>query len=288
MKNKIGFIGLGIMGRPMAENLLKAGYALVICSSNSGTRDGLRQLGAEIVGHPKAVASASEVIICMLPDAPQIREVAFGPDGVFEGLSEGKLFIDMSTTDAATELEIMRKFNTKGADTLDAPVSGGQKGAVGGTLSIMVGGAKTGFDRAKPIFDVLGTKITHMGDHGAGQITKSCNQIATALVTQGIIEAFTLAAACGIDLALLKEVMSGGFADSRALAITGQKIIQKDFKPGFKVELYRKDLRIACQAGADRKVDLPGAELVSGEMDALLRNGKGELDFSALIQVFEK
>ncbi|MBS1661275.1 MAG: NAD(P)-dependent oxidoreductase [Bacteroidetes bacterium] len=267
------------MGKPMATNLINAGYPLIAYSRSNPDAT---------ARSPKELAAASDIIICVLPDAPQIREVAFGKDGLLEGLKPSSLFIDMSTTDVATELEIQRRFEAKGVDTLDAPVSGGQPGAVNGSLSIMVGGRKESFERALPIFQVLGKNINHMGGHGAGQITKSCNQIATALITQGIIEAFTLAASAGIDLTRLKEVMSGGFADSRALSITGDKIIRRDFNPGFKLELYRKDLNIARQAALERALEFPGTELLFREMDSLLQKGKGALDFSALIQVFEK
>jgi 2-hydroxy-3-oxopropionate reductase len=280
---KIGFIGLGIMGRPMAVNLIRAGYSLVILERHAGV------LGVdavvEIAGSPKDLAAASDVIICMLPDAPQIREVVFGASGVIEGLRSGQLFIDMSTTNAGIEQEIAEAFAARGVETLDAPVSGGQTGAVSASLSIMVGGEVTAVERAWPLFEVLGKKINHMGGHGAGQITKSCNQIATALATQGIVEAFSLARQSGIDLGKLREVMSGGFADSRALLIAGDKMIRRDFAPGFKLSLYRKDLGIAQKAGDG--LALPGTGLVLEEMDMLLEEGKGGLDFSALIQVFE-
>ncbi|HEY6899122.1 MAG TPA: NAD(P)-dependent oxidoreductase [Puia sp.] len=288
MKQTIGFIGLGIMGRPMAQNLVAAGYPLIVYSRSPDKLEALQKAGAKTARTPKELAANSDIIITILPDAPQIREVAFGKDGLFEGLKPKSIFIDMSTTDTATGPEIQKKFTSKDVDTLDAPVSGGEPGAISGSLSIMVGGKKESFERALPIFEILGKKINHMGGHGAGQITKSCNQIATALATQGIIEAFTLAAGAGIDLPRLKEVLSGGFADSRALSITGDKIIRRDFNPGFKLELYRKDLNIARQAAWERSLELPGTELLFREMDGLLQKGKGALDFSALIQVFEK
>lgn len=276
------------MGKPMAINLLDAGYPLIVYSRNPETLETFENAGAKTALNPKTLAAGSDIIITILPDAPQVREVAFGKDGLLEGLKSGTLFIDMSTTDTATGIEIQKKFAAKGVDTLDAPVSGGQPGAISGALSIMAGGKKESFERAMPIFRVLGKKIVHMGGHGAGQITKSCNQIATALTTQGIVEAFTLAASAGIDLDRLREVMSGGFADSRALSITGEKIIRRDFNPGFKLELYRKDLNIARQAARERALEFPGTELLFREMDTLLQNGKGALDFSALIQLFEK
>jgi 2-hydroxy-3-oxopropionate reductase len=276
------------MGKPMALNLAAAGYPLLVCGSNPESLAVLQQAGARIVGSPRELAAGADVIICMVPDAPQLKEVAFGNEGLLEGLRKGSLFIDMSTTDADTELEVHRRFSERGVETLDAPVSGGQPGAVSASLSIMVGGDAQSFERALPVFQVLGKKINHMGGHGAGQITKSCNQIATALTTQGILEAFSLAKNAGIDLSRLREVLSGGFAESRVLQITGDKIIRRDFSPGFKLELYRKDLHIAHRAAQDRSIELPGTALVVREMETLLAEGKGMLDFSALIQVFEK
>ncbi len=278
---------MGIMGKPMATNLIHAGYTLYVFSSGAASIQELEKDGAIGVLSPKKIAALSDIIITMLPDSPQVKAVAFGNDGLIEGLSKGKLFIDMSTIDAATEIEIHERFAAVGVDTLDAPVSGGDVGAKTGSLSIMAGGSEAAFNRALPLFQILGKKINHIGATGAGQIAKSCNQIATALATQGVIEAFSLAASAGIDLARLKEVLSGGFADSRTLAVCGQRIINRDFYPGFKLKLYTKDLRIAKQAAAERSVNLPGTQLLHNEMQQLVSEGKGELDFSALIHLFE-
>lgn len=288
MKPVIGFIGLGIMGRPMARNLIRSGYQLYVFNSSEKAIAELQQAGAMRTASPKEVAQKTDIIISILPDTPQVKAVALGQNGLIEGLSAGKLFIDMSTIDAAAGMEIQERFAAIGVDTLDAPVSGGQAGAEAATLSIMVGGKREAFERALPVFQVLGKKISHMGDSGAGQITKSCNQIATALATQGVIEAFTLARSAGIDIAKLREAMLGGFAESRVLSIAGEKMVRRDFAPGFKVGLYRKDLRIAQNAATERSLSLPGMELMAGEMEALLSAGKADLDFSALIQLFEK
>lgn len=284
----IGFIGLGIMGLPMAGNLIRAGYTLYVYDINTTAVILLTKLGAKACSSPKEVAINSDIIICIVPDTPQIKEVVFGTDGVAAGIDSGKLFIDMSTIDPSTEKEINETLIKLGADSLDAPVSGGEKGAIEATLSIMVGGTKTAFDKALPVLQVMGNKVNHMGGIGAGQITKSCNQIATALTTQGIVEAFTLAGTAGIDLERLREVMLGGFANSRALQITGEKMVRKDFSPGFKLQLYRKDLRIASAVAADTSLHLPGTTLLYAEMDCLVTAGKGDLDFSALIQIFDK
>lgn len=279
---------MGIMGKPMAINLVRSGYRLHVFDINRDALQELQKEGAVITGSPEALAKRCDIIISMLPDSPQVKEVVFGKEGLLAGLSAGKLFIDMSTIDAATEIEIHEKCKQIGVDTLDAPVSGGQIGAESGSLSIMVGGSKTSFERAVPVFQVLGKRISHMGEIGSGQITKSCSQIATALATQGVIEAFTLAKSAGVDLAKVREALLGGFAESKALLITGDKIIRQDFSPGFKLKLYSKDLRIAQNAATERSLNLPGTQLMSREMETLLQEGKGELDFSALIQVLEK
>jgi len=284
----IGFIGLGIMGKPMAMNLLRAGHQLNVFVTNEKTLHELQQEGAVITVSPKELGRISDIVITMLPDSPQVREVTLREEGLFYGLSAGKLYIDMSTIDVATVLEIHGQFKTIGVAMVDAPVSGGEPGAISASLSIMAGGSPEAFERALPVFQVLGKKISHMGAIGAGQITKSCSQIATALATQGVIEAFTLAKSAGVGLAKVREALLGGFAESRVLSVTGEKIIREDFTPGFKLKLYRKDLRIAMNAAKERSLFLPGAALLSGEMEQLLQEGKGELDFSALIQVLEK
>ncbi|MFZ2784923.1 MAG: NAD(P)-dependent oxidoreductase [Sediminibacterium sp.] len=282
MTKKIGLVGLGIMGKPMAMNLLKAGYALYVFDVNENALEAVKAQGAIVCGSPKELAGQTEIIITILPDSPQVKEVALGHNGLLEGISAGKLLIDMSTIDAATEAAIHEQFRAIGADTLDAPVSGGQVGAEQGSLSIMVGGERESFELALPVFQAIGKKISYMGKIGAGQITKSCSQIATALTTQGVIEAFALAESAGIDMAKVRDALSGGFAESRVLLITGDKIVRKDFAPGFKLKLYSKDLRIAKSAAAERSLSLPGTQLLSAEMDALVAAGKGELDFSAL------
>ncbi len=287
LTSAIGFIGLGIMGLPMAGNLIKAGYTLFVYDINASSVAMLTKLGARACSSPKEVATSADIIICIVPDTPHIREVVFGAEGVAAGIAAGKLFIDMSTIDASTEKEINEWLLKLGADSLDAPVSGGENGAIEASLSIMVGGSKTAFERALPVLEVMGNKVNHMGGIGAGQITKSCNQIATALTTQGIIEAFTLAGSAGIDLVRLREVMLAGFANSRALQISGEKMVRKDFSPGFKLQLYRKDLRIARAVAADASLHLPGTGLLFDEMDSLVSAGKGDLDFSALIQIFD-
>jgi 2-hydroxy-3-oxopropionate reductase len=276
------------MGKPMAINLLKAGYSLIAYNTSQQALDELQPYGAMVADSPASLARDCSFIISMLPDSPEVKKVVLGKNGLIEGLRPGSIYIDMSTIDVGTVIEISEKLKQVGTDMLDAPVSGGQVGAESGSLSIMAGGTKASFDRSLPIFRVLGKKISYMGAIGSGQITKSCSQIATALTTQGIIEAFTLAKNAGVDITLVREALLGGFAESRALTLTGEKIIRQDFKPGFKLKLYRKDLRIAQQAAAERSLTLPGTLLVAGEMEKLVQDGKGDLDFSALIDIFEK
>ena len=285
---KIGFIGLGIMGKPMAENLLKAGYEVIVYNRSKHKAEDLAKHGATVASTPKEVAENSDVVISIVSDTPDVEEVVLGENGVIHGLKKGMLYIDMSTIAASTEVKINKLFKEKGVETLDAPVSGGDIGAVNGTLSIMVGGSEAAFTRAKPIFEVLGGKVNHIGEIGAGQITKSCNQIATALATQGVIEALTLAKKAGVDTGKVREAMLGGFAASKALEVAGGKMIKRDFDPGFKTVLYRKDLNIALQTGKSLAVPLAGTSLVAGEMDALLAQNKGEEDFSALLKITEQ
>lgn len=272
----------------MVLNLLKAGYQVVAYNHSQSAMDEVQTHGAWLADSPESLAKRCAVIISMLPDSTQVKEVALGKNGLLMGLTRGTIYIDMSTIDAATAVEIHEKFKKVGVDTLDAPVSGGQVGAESGSLSIMVGGSKESFDLSLPIFQALGKKINHMGAIGSGQITKSCSQIATALTTQGVIEAFTLAKTAGVDLAKVREALLGGFAESRVLTLTGEKIIRGDFNPGFKLKLYSKDLRIAKHAAADRSLSLPGTCLVASEMEQLIQDGKGDLDFSALIDIFGK
>lgn len=286
--DKIGFIGLGIMGKPMAKNLVKAGYNVTVFNPSKASIDELTAVGATSANSPKELAEKVDIIICIVPDTPQVEAVVLKDNGIIHGVKEGMLFIDMSSISAATEIALSEKLKEKGVDMLDAPVSGGDIGAINGTLSIMVGGSKTAFKRALPLFEVMGGKISHIGAIGAGQITKSCNQIATALATQGVIEALTLAKKANVDPVKVREAMMGGFAYSKVLEIAGGKMLNRNFEPGFKTALYRKDLNIALQAGKLLAVPLAGTALVASEMDALIAQGKGDKDFSALLIIIEQ
>ena len=235
---KIGFIGLGIMGRPMAKHLMKAGHHLMILAK-SNAADELRKEGAKLFEHPAQLAAEADVVITMLPDSPEVDAIAVGENGVLSGIKKGALFIDMSTIAPATSISLFNAFAKKGVEALDAPVSGGQAGAEGATLSIMVGGNESAFNRALPIFEKMGKNIVHIGKPGAGQTTKACNQIVVGLTIQAVAEALTLAKKSGIDVAKVRSALLGGLAQSKILDLYGQRIIERNFKPGFRVKLHR-------------------------------------------------
>ena len=278
---KIGFIGLGIMGKPMSIHLLKAGHQVIVLKS-SGAADALLAEGAQLAGTPKEVAEQSDVVITCLPDSPEVESIVFGSDGVLAGLSAGDLFIDMSTIAPATALKIFNAMAEVNVDALDAPVSGGEGGAKSAALSIMVGGSQAAYDRALPIFEKMGKNIVRIGDAGSGQVTKACNQVVVGLTIQAIAEALNLAKKAGVDVAKVREALMGGFAQSRILDVHGQRFLDNNFAPGFKINLHRKDMNIALQTGRDLSVPLPGSALVATQMDALLAKGDGEVDHSAL------
>lgn len=284
---RIGFIGLGIMGKPMAQNLLKGGYALVVLRRNRASSE-LEKAGAEVVGSCSEIVRNSDVLITMLPDSPQVEDVVYGSDGVLMGIKEGALFIDMSTIAPAVSIRLKRDFDVRGVEVLDAPVSGGQVGAEAATLSIMVGGSKPAFERALPILKVMGKNIVHIGEAGAGQTAKACNQLIVGTTIQAVAEAFTLAKKAGVNQEKLREALLGGFAQSRVLDLHGNRIINRDFKPGFKMELHRKDMNIVLQTGKALNVPLYGASQIAAHMDAVIAAGDGDLDHSALALLIER
>lgn len=278
---KVGFIGLGIMGKPMALNLIKAGYSVSILESSAAAKE-VADAGAKQYASSKALAEDSDVVITMLPDSPEVEAVALGKDGVLEGIKEGSIFVDMSTIAPSSAKKLYNAFQEKNVDALDAPVSGGQVGAEGGTISIMVGGSQTAFDKVLPLFNVMGKSAVLIGGAGAGQTTKACNQIIVGMTIQAVAEAFALAKKADVNIEKMREALLGGFAQSRILDLHGQRIIDDNFKPGFKVKLHRKDMNIALQAGKEFSVPLPGSAQVATSMDALIAQGKGELDHSGL------
>ena len=278
---KIGFIGLGIMGRPMARHLLNAGHPLFILSSSAAAEE-LKKEGATLLETPAAIAKEADIIITMLPDSPEVESMVTGEGNLSATMKPGALFIDMSTISPAVSIKLYNKFFEKGIEALDAPVSGGQTGAEAATLSIMVGGNESAFQRALPVFEKMGKNIVHIGKPGAGQTAKACNQIIVGMTIQAVAEALTLAKKSGVDVAKVRTALLGGFAQSKILDLHGQRIIDRNFKPGFKIKLHRKDMRIALQAGKDLLVPLPGSAIVASQMDAMIEEGQGDLDHSAL------
>lgn len=283
---KIGFIGLGIMGKPMARHLMKAGYPVSILKTSRAANE-LEKEGFTTYADPKTLAANCDVIITMVPDSPEVEAIVYGDNGILSGIKKGSLFIDMSTIAPAASIKIHVALKGVGVDALDAPVSGGQAGAEGATLSIMVGGDEKAFERAKPIFEKMGKNIVLIGKSGAGQTTKACNQIIVGMTIQAVAEAMTLAKKSGADLAKVRAALLGGFAQSKILDLHGQRIIDRNFKAGFKTKLHRKDMNIALQTGRTLSVPLPGSAIVASHMDAIIAQGNGELDHSALALLME-
>jgi 2-hydroxy-3-oxopropionate reductase len=286
-KPKIGFVGLGIMGRPMAKNLLEAGYPLVVHNRSRGPVQELVAEGAEEAFSPKEVAQKCQVLITMLPDSPDVELVALGSDGLIEGASPGEIYIDMSTIAPTVAMQVAQAMAENGVQCLDAPVSGGDIGAINATLSIMVGGDEETFNEVLPILEALGQTITLCGANGAGQTVKACNQIQVALNFVGMAEALVLGAKAGVDPAIIVQVLSGGYAQSRVMDVRGPRIIQGDFEPGFKSKFHYKDLNIIMQTGDDLGVPLPVTSLVHELFAAMQAAGRGDLDHSGIITVLE-
>jgi 2-hydroxy-3-oxopropionate reductase len=284
----IGFIGLGIMGKPMAQHLLKADFPLTVLDVVKSAQDELVAAGARAGTSPKNVAEQSDVVITMLPDSPDVEQVILGKDGVSEGIRAGALVIDMSTILPSTARKVATAARAKGADALDAPVSGGQVGAQNATLTIMVGGAQAAFDRAKPILEKMGKNITLVGEAGAGQITKAANQIMVGVTIAAVSEALLLAAKAGADPAKVRQALMGGFASSRILELHGNRMIQRTFAPGFKIKLHRKDMNIILNTARELGMVLPMSAQVAELMNGLIAHGSADLDHSALVTMFEK
>lgn len=289
MAEQIGFIGLGIMGKPMARNLAKAGHKLVVYNRSRSAIDELVNESDAFTGAGSAreVAELAQIVITMLPDSPDVRAVVFDEGGVLDAMGEGHLLVDMSTIAPATAIEVSEALSARGARTLDAPVSGGDKGAIAGTLSIMVGGEAASFERARPLFEAMGKTIVHVGGPGAGQMVKACNQIVVAINYAAVSEALVLGAKAGVDPHKIVEVLSGGLAASRVLEMRGQTMIDHNFQPGFRVDLHRKDLGIALATGKERGVPMPVTGLIGQLFEGLAAAGRGQLDHSALITLFE-
>jgi 2-hydroxy-3-oxopropionate reductase len=282
----IGFIGLGIMGRPMALNLKKAGHHLTVPERSSLTQE-IRS-AAEVAPNNRAVAGKAEVLILMVPDTPDVEQVLFGDDGIVEALKRGTLVIDMSSISPIATKEFAKRINAKGCDYLDAPVSGGEVGAKQATLTIMVGGPEAAFARAKPLFEAMGKNITHVGpENGDGQTCKVANQIIVALNIQAISEALVFAAKAGADPAKVRAALMGGFASSRILEVHGERMIKGTFNPGFRIRLHQKDLNLALSAARQLDLSLPNTAVAQQMFASCAAHGGADLDHSALIMAIE-
>lgn len=286
-KPAVGFIGLGIMGKPMAHNLLKADYPLMVHSRSRPPVDELAASGAATAGSPREVAEHSDVVITMLPDSPDVELVALGPDGLIETARPGLIYVDMSTIAPATAVRVAKALAEKGIRCLDAPVSGGDVGARQGTLSIMVGGDQATFEAVQPIFSVLGKSCVLCGPSGAGQTVKACNQVLVAVTIAGVSEALVLGAKAGVDPAKVVEVLSGGLARCGILENRGPRMVRGDFDPGFRIRLHYKDLNIIRQTGQHYGVPLPVTAAVHELFATAMAHDRSELDHSGLLTVIE-
>lgn len=283
---EIAFIGLGTMGCPMAERLVRAGHTLRLNRVKETSRH-LIALGGRAEASPALAAEGAEVVILMLPDTPDVEQVLFGSGGVASSLSPGALVIDMSSIDPVATREFAKRVREQGGHYLDAPVSGGEIGAKGGTLSIMVGGEVEQFNRALPLFEILGKNINLIGENGAGQVAKVANQIIVALTIEGVSEALLLAQRAGVAPDKVRQALLGGFAQSRILEVHGQRIIDKSFAPGFAIRLHRKDLNLAANAARALQLDLPNTTATLKMMDDAVAQGNGDRDHSALFLTLE-
>ncbi len=283
---KIGFVGLGIMGRPMALNLKAAGHDLVVPERKSLTPE--LRAAASVRPDAAAVAAESEVVITMVPDTPDVAAVLFGPRGVAEGMKKGTLVIDMSSISPTATRDFAARIEAAGCQWLDAPVSGGEVGAKAGSLTIMVGGSAAAFARARPLFDVMGKNITHVGEApGAGQVCKVANQIIVALNIQAVAEALTFAKKAGADPAAVRQALMGGFASSRILEVHAERMLNRTFAPGFRIRLHQKDLNLALGSAREMGMALPNTAIAQQMFSAVTAQGGADLDHSALVKAIE-
>ncbi len=282
----VGFIGLGIMGKPMVANLIKGGHTLFL-TSRSGVPQELTAAGGKACASAREVAQKADVIITMVPDTPDVERVLFGKDGVAEGLSPGKIVVDMSSISPIETKAFAERIKKTGADYVDAPVSGGEVGAKNAALTIMVGASEAAFAKVKPLFDLMGKNITLVGDVGAGQICKVCNQIIVALNIEAVGEALLLASKAGVDPAKVRQALMGGFASSRVLEVHGERMIKRTFDPGFRIELHQKDLNLALSSARALKMSLPNTATAQELFSACQAQGGGKWDHSAMVKALE-
>jgi 2-hydroxy-3-oxopropionate reductase len=284
----IGFIGLGIMGAPMAGHLIDGGHKVITHIHNTPVPDGLKAKGVEEKASLQAVAEAADVIIMIVPDTPQVEAVLFADDGIAAGLSDGKLVIDMSSISPIDTKAFAQKVAAKGCDYVDAPVSGGQVGAEAASLTIMVGATDEGFARAKPLFELMGKNITHVGPIGAGQTTKVANQIIVALNIEAVAEALLFASKAGADPAKVRQALMGGFASSKILELHAERMINRTFDPGFRIKLHQKDLNLALQNAREMGLSLPNTATAQELFNSCAAHGGSDDDHSALVKALER
>jgi 2-hydroxy-3-oxopropionate reductase len=288
MPETVGFIGLGVMGAPMARNLIEAGNQLVVHSRSRGPVDELAEAGAATADSSREVAEQADIVILMLPDSPAVEAVALGEDGVLAAASEGDLLIDMSTIHPTVAVALAEAGRERGVGVLDAPVSGGEPGARDGALSIMVGGDESDLERAQPLFEVLGKTIVHVGEHGAGQVVKACNQIVVAVTIAAVSEALVLGSKAGVEPDRILDVLGGGLAGNRVMEMRRANFLEHDFAPGFRIDLHHKDLDIALGSGDAYGVPLAVSAVVQQYFTALRAKGHGGDDHSGLLQLVEE
>jgi 2-hydroxy-3-oxopropionate reductase len=290
MSEVVGFIGLGVMGKPMAKNLIKCGQSLVVHSRSPKPVQELVAAGAKAAASPAEVARLASVVITMLPDTADVELVLTGPDGVISAVRPNTVVVDMSSISPQATRALASVVASKGATLLDAPVSGGEIGAINASLSIMVGGDAAAFARVQPILACMGNpeRIVHIGESGAGQICKVCNQVAIGGALAGVSEAFALARKAGVDAARVRQALLGGFAASRVLEVHGERMLTGNYAPGFRTQLYKKDLRVASETAAANGVAMPATALVAQLVNALIAAGGADLDYSAIGTVLFK
>ncbi|MEW5968049.1 MAG: 2-hydroxy-3-oxopropionate reductase [Pseudomonadota bacterium] len=284
----IAFIGMGIMGRPMAVNLRKAGHTVFVHGRRPETMAGPVAAGCAGCGSIAEAAAQADIVIVMVSDTPDVEQVLFGEHGVAEGAKPGSVVVDMSTISPVATRAFADRLRARGVDMLDAPVSGGEVGAINATLSIMVGGEPAVFERVKPVFEAMGKNIVRVGDHGAGQVAKACNQIVVAVTIEGVAEALVFARRNGVDPAKVRDALMGGFAGSRILEVHGKRMLDNDYTPGFKTRLHQKDINIVMQTAKELGLSLPGAALVMQHLNALMGTGNGDLDSAAVMKIIER
>jgi 2-hydroxy-3-oxopropionate reductase len=287
MKPRIGFIGVGIMGYHMASHLMEAGYQVTAYDVVDESLANIVAAGAEKGASCQDVAARSDLIISMVPDSPDVEQVALGEGGIIEAAREGLIYVDMSTIAPGVAVKIAEELGVKGVRCLDAPVSGGEMGAKNATLSIMAGGSQDLFDEVLPVFEKMGGTITLCGGNGAGQTVKACNQVQVALNFVGMAEAFVLGTKAGVDPAIILQVLSGGYAQTRVMDVRGPKLIKGEFEPGFKSKFHYKDLNIIMQTAKDFNVPLPCTAVAHQLFNAMIVSDRGDLDHSAVINIIE-